>query len=148
MTLAETIDNDLKLAMKAKELEKLSTLRLVKAALTNFMIEKKKTNLADSEVLEILQKQVKQRRESYESYVKAGRQDLSAKEQREIEILQRYLPKVLTDAELKTLVEEVIATCQAKSQADLGKVMKELMPLVKGRAAGKRVNEIVLRLLG
>ena len=145
MGLSETIQNDLKSAMKSQEIQKLSALRMVKAALTNFMIEKKKEQLTDGEVLEILQKQVKQRRESYESYAKGNRQDLAEKEKKEIEILERYMPKPLTDEELKALAQKAIAACQAKSKADLGKVMKELMPAIRGRAEGKRVNELVLQ---
>ncbi len=147
MTLLQNLDNDLKNAMKSKDAETLSTLRMVKAAVTNFLIEKKKDIPSDGEVIDILHKQVKQRRESYESYLKGGRQDLAAKENKEIEILEKYLPKALSDDELQSLVQEAIQTSQSKTKADLGKVMQVLMPKVRGRAEGKRVNEIVLQML-
>ncbi len=147
MPLLETLDADLKSAMKAQDAEKLSCLRLVKSAMTSFMIEKKKNTLADAEAIEILQRQVKQRRESYDSFSKAGRTDLADKEKREIAILEHYLPKQLSDDEIKALATEAIASSQAKTAADTGKVMQKLMPLVKGKADGKRVNDIVLALL-
>ena len=147
MAIAELIDKHLIEAMKAKDAQKLSTLRMVKAAITNYKIEKRKENLEDNEVLEILQKQLKQRKESFESFQKAGRAELAAKESTEMEILQAYLPKQLTDEEIKSLVQKAVAASGAKSKSEAGKVMKELMPHVKGKADGKRVNEIVLSLL-
>ncbi len=144
-SLLETLEQDLKAALKAQKAETLSTLRLVKAAMTNFMIEKKRDALTDNEVIDILQKQVKQRRESAESYIKGGRPELADKENREIEILEKYMPKPLSDSELHALVHEAIQTSQAKTKAELGKVMQVLMPKVRGRADGKRVNEVVLQ---
>ncbi len=144
-TLFETLDQDLKTALKAQNADALSTLRLVKAVMINFMIEKKNDALNDAEVIDILQKQVKQRRESIESYTKGGRPELAAKENKEIEILEKYLPKALSDAELQALVKEAIQTSQAKTKTELGKVMQALMPKVRGRADGKRVNEVVLQ---
>lgn len=147
MPIEESVDHDLIAAMKAKNAEKVSTLRLVKSAIGNTKIEKKKNTLEDAEVVEILQRQVKQRKESIESFEKAGRKDLSEKEQRELSILQIYLPKQLDDAEIKSLAQKAVVQSGAKIKADAGKVMKELMPHVKGKADGKRVNEIVLSLL-
>jgi hypothetical protein len=147
MTLAETLDKDFKLALKAQDRDKVETLRLVRAAVTNFLIERKTNQLEDADAIEILQKQVKLRREAFESYQKAGRSDLSEKEKKEIALLEQYLPKPLTAEELKNLAQKAIASSQAKTKADIGKVMKELMPLVKGKADGKAVNEIVQQLL-
>jgi len=147
MTISEIINKDLITAMKAKEAEKLSLLRMVKAAFTNFMISKQKNSLTDPEALDILQKQLKQRQESFESFTKAGRKDLAAKEMTEIQMLKIYLPKQLTDDEIKTLVQASIAASGAITKADIGKVMQHLMPSVKGKADGKRVNEIVQQLL-
>jgi len=147
MPIADTIDRDLTEAMKAKAQEKVSVLRMVKAAFMNYKIEKKKEKLEDSEALEILQRQVKQRKESLESFQKANRTDLAQKEERELVILQVYLPKQLSDDEIKVLAQKAIQTSGAKVKADAGKVMKELMPAVKGKVDGKRVNDIVMGLL-
>ena len=90
---------------------------------------------------------VKQRKESIDLFRRGGREDLAGKEAAEIVVLEAYLPKALSDAEIETLVREAIGAAGAKSPADLGRVMKELMPKVAGRADGKTVNEIVRRLL-
>ncbi len=148
MSIAELIEHDLLSAMKAKEVSKVSTLRMVKAALDNCKIERKKERLDDQEVIAVLQRQAKQRMESIESFQKAGRTDLVEKEKNEFAILQAYLPKPLTDEELKALVQKAITAAGAKTKADLGRVMKELMPSVQGKADGKRVNGVVLQLLG
>ena len=147
MSLAQQLDQDLITAMKAKDADKLIVLRMVKAALTNYKIEKKREILEDSEILDVLQKQAKQRRESFESFDKAGRQDLAEKERKELTILQAYMPKELTDEEIKTLAQKAISESGAAVKADIGKVMKVLMPWVKGRSDGKKVNEILGSLL-
>lgn len=147
MLIADTIDQDLTQAMKSKEQDKVSVLRMVKAAFVNYKIEKKREKLEDPEALEILQRQVKQRKESLESFQKAGRTDLAQKEEKELGILQTYLPKQLSDAEITQLVQKAVQTTGAKVKADAGRVMKELMPAVKGKADGKRVNDIVMSLL-
>ncbi len=147
MTIAEQINQDLTTAMKAKDAAKVSVLRMAKAALGNYQIEKKKERLEDQDVVAVLQKQAKQRQESLESFTKAGRKDLADKEQHEFGILMTYLPKPLTDAEITVLAEKAIATRGAKTKADMGKVMKILMPSVQGKADGKHVNEILQQLL-
>ena len=147
MTIAEQINQDLTTAMKAKDAAKVSVLRMAKAALGNYQIEKKKERLEDQDVVAVLQKQAKQRQESLESFTKAGRKDLADKEQHEFGILMTYLPKPLTDAEITVLAEKAIATSGAKTKADMGKVMKILMPSVQGKADGKHVNEILQQLL-
>lgn len=147
MKLEETLENDLQQAMRAKDADKLGVLRMVKAAIINYKIEKKKERLEDGDVVDILQKQAKQRRESLESFEKAGRKDLADKEKKELTILEIYLPKQLSDAEIKALAQQVIAKTGAKTKADMGMVMKDLMPLVKGKADGKKVNEVLGSLL-
>lgn len=147
MSIEKTVEQHLTEAMKAKDAQKVSTLRLLKAALGNYKIEKKKNSLEDNEVVEILQRQIKQRKESVESYEKGGRTELSEKETQELAILQVYLPTQLADSEIKSLAQKAITQSGAKTKAELGKVMKELMPSLKGKADGKRVNEIVLSLL-
>lgn len=147
MSLATQLDQDLIAAMKAKDADKLTVLRMVKTALTNYRIEKKRETLEESEILDILQKQTKQRKESLESFEKAGRQDLAEKERKELTILQAYMPKQLSDDEIKAFAQKAIAESGAAVKADIGKVMKVLMPHVKGKADGKKVNEILGSLL-
>lgn len=141
------IQEDLVQAMKQKDMDRLTVLRMLKTTLTNTKIQKKRETLEDAEILEVLQKQAKQRKESIESFEKAGRQDLAEKEKREYDILLKYLPEQLGDAEIRALAEKAIAATGASTKADMGRVMKELMPSVKGKADGKRVNEILARLL-
>src|SRR3989338_237375 len=126
--LTETIDTDLKTAMKEKNTIKVATLRMLKAAIINKLIEKKAKELTDEDIREIIQKQVKQRKEAIEEFKKGARQDLVEKETKELTILERYLPSQLTEAELKSLISSVIESTAAKSKSDMGKVMKELMP--------------------
>ena len=145
--LTEQIETDLKSAMKEKNELKLGALRMLKAAIQNKEIEKKVKNLSDTEVLEAIQKQVKQRRDSIADFEKANRQDLVKKEATEVTILEQYLPKPLTEAELKILVQKIVQAVGARTKADIGKVMKEVMPQIAGRADGKQVNQILSALL-
>ena len=141
--LLQKIDEDFKTAIKSKDLIKVETLRMIKASLKNYLIDKRKETAEDSELVVLIQKQVKMRQEAIDSFQKGGRQDLVEKETREKTILEAYLPKGLSDEELTALVKSVVAQVGAKSPADMGKVMKELIPKVQGRADGKRVSEIV-----
>ncbi|MDP3920833.1 MAG: GatB/YqeY domain-containing protein [Candidatus Omnitrophota bacterium] len=147
MSLEERLANDLTAAMRAKDADKLTTLRMLKAAITNTKIEQKKETFQDVDLLPIIQKQAKQRRESLESFEAAGRTDLAEKEKRELEILEAYLPKQLSDDEIKSIVVAAISVAGATSKGDIAAVMKEVMPKVKGKADGKRVNQIVLEQL-
>lgn len=142
----EKIDSDLKTAMKEKNEIKLGTLRMLKAAIKNKEIDKKQA-LSEPEILEIIQKQVKQRRESIAEFQKANRQDLLSKETAEIAVLEQYLPKQLTEAELKVMVQKAIQATGAKAKTDIGRIMKEVMPQIAGRADGKQVNQIISTLL-
>ncbi len=145
--LAEKIDSDLKTAMKEKNALKLGTLRMLKAAAENKAIEKKVETLGDDDFLDAIQKQVKQRKDSISEFEKAGRKDLVEKETKEMKILEEYLPKQMSSEELKTIVKGVISSMGVTSKQDMGRVMKEVMPKVKGRADGKQVNQAVLDLL-
>jgi len=147
MGLCESLEKELIVAMKAKDTDKLMVLRALKTAFTNTKIQKKTELLKDDEVLEIIQKQLKQRKESIESFEKAGRTELADKEKREAVILEQYLPKQLTDDEIRGIVKKAMAATGAASKADTGRLMKEVMPLVKGQADGRRVNVIVGELL-
>ncbi|MBI4394798.1 MAG: GatB/YqeY domain-containing protein [Candidatus Omnitrophica bacterium] len=145
--LSEKIDEDLKSAMKNKKEALTATLRMLKAAIQNKEIEKKTKPLQDSDLLELIQKQIKQRKDSIADFEKANRQDLLKKETAEVGILEQYLPKQLSDEELKSIVQKAVLSAGAKSKADMGKVMKEVLPQVVGKADGKRVSQIVGSLL-
>jgi len=144
MSLKARLAEDMKLAMKEKEAGKLrlSTIRMVRAAVKNLEIDKKR-ELTEEEVLEVLAREVKMRRDASEEFKKAGRDDLVQASQDEIAILSAYLPKQLDEAEIRQLVRAVIAEVGASSEKELGKVMSALMPKVKGRSDGKLVNTIV-----
>ena len=147
MSLIETIEKDYKEAFKAKNSEKVGVLRMVKAAFGNLAIEKKKNQLNDEEALQVIQKQAKQRKESIASFNQANRKDLVEKEEKELAILQAYLPAQMSDDEIKVLAQKAIQESGAKTKADMGLVMKALMPHVKGRADGKQVQSVVQSLL-
>ena len=145
--LIEKIETDIKNALKGREEIKVSTLRMLKAAIKNKEIEKKVKSLTEQDLLEVMQKQVKQRKDSIAEFEKANRRDLVDKEKKELTILEQYLPKPLTEDELKALIKKAIDASGAKTKAETGKVMKEVMSLVAGRADGKQVNQIVASLL-
>ena len=145
--LLEKIELDLKTAMKSKNEAVTGTLRMLKAAIKNKEIEKKAKSLSEEELLEIIQKQLKQRKDSISDFEKASRQDLVQKEKAEVSILEQYLPRQLSDEELKVIVQKAVQSIGAKSKADMGKVMKEVMPQIAGKADGKRVNQAVASLL-
>ena len=145
--LIDKIEEDLKTALKSKDSLKLGALRMLKAAIGNYLIEKKKDKADDSEVTTLIQKQVKMRQESIESFKKAGRQELLAKETAEKTFLETYLPQQLSDEELAQIIKSVVSSLGAKSAADTGRVMKKVMPKVQGRADGKRVSQLVTQSL-
>ena len=142
MALNVQIENDLRTAMKAKEALRVAALRMAVAALKNRQIEKR-GELTDEDAIGVLAKLVKQRHESIEMYKKGGRNDLAAKEEAEATLLQTYLPKQMSAAEVEKLVEGAIAQAHATGIKDLGAVMKIVSPQVKGRADGKMVSELV-----
>ena len=145
-TLTEQIRADLTEAMKAKAAERLSTLRMLQSALKYQQIEAGH-ELSDEEALSVIRKAVKQRLDSIEQYTSANRPELAAKEQSELELLRTYLPPELSDAEIESGVREIIASTGAASKKDMGKVMKEATARYKGRVDGKKIQELVSRLL-
>jgi uncharacterized protein len=149
MTLQEKIDSDLKEAMKAKEAERLSVLRMVKSAIMNAAIEKHGAGgkLADAEVIAVIRKQVKQRRDSVEGFERGGRPELAEKERREMEILSSYLPQPLTAEEVASIVRAAIAETGASSKAEMGQVMKIVNEKAAGRADGRTLSEAVQKAL-
>lgn len=146
MELKERIQKDMQQAAKERDSLALSALRMTVAAIQNGEIEAR-GELADDAVLRLLGTLVKQRRESIDLYRKGNRPELAEKEAQEIVVLERYLPPALSSQEIESLAGEAIRAAEAKGPGDLGRVMKELMPKVAGRADGKAVREIVQRLL-
>lgn len=144
--LSDKIRTDMTDAMKAQAKEKLSTLRMLQSAIKNEQINLGH-ELSDEEAMSVIRKAVKQRLDSIEQYTKGNRPELAAKEQSELEVLKSYLPPELTDAELEAGIAEIISSTGATSKKDMGKVMKEATARYKGRADGKKVQEIVQRLL-
>lgn len=132
--------------MKAREAARLSTLRLVQAALKNEQIEKGH-ELSDEEAEAVLRRALKQRQDSVEQYRNGGREDLATKEEAEITILQTYLPQLLSEAETERIVDATIASTGAASKKEMGKVMKEIMAAHKGRVDGKLVQALLARKL-
>jgi uncharacterized protein YqeY len=132
----------MKNAMRDGDAHRRDTLRMALAAVQNAAKDKRE-DLTDEETLAVLTRQVKTRRESIQAYADAGRDDLAAKEQAEIDVLQPYLPAQLSEDEVRALVDEAIAATGASSPGDMGRVMGALMPRVKGRADGKLVSSIV-----
>jgi uncharacterized protein YqeY len=142
MGLEERLEKDFKTALRAGDKERVSTLRMVKAAIVQKTKEKGE-EVDDTAILDLLGSAAKQRKEAIEAFQKGGREDLSAKEQQELEIIQEYLPEPLSEEEVAARVDEVISEVGATSPKDMGKVMKVLMAEVKGRADGGLVNRIV-----
>ena len=143
MTLAEKIVSDLTASMKAQDAPRTSTLRMVKAAMMNRQIEKGGP-LDDEELSRLLRSLVKQRRDSIEQYQKAGRQELVDKETAEIEVIEGYLPQAASREEIEAVVVAAIASTEASSMKDMGKVMKAAQAALTGKNAdGRVVSEIV-----
>lgn len=146
MSLVERLNQDLKLAMKNKDKLRLSVIRMAKASLQNEEINQGST-LSDEQVLAVLTRELKQRRDSLQEFEKVGREDLAAPTREEIQILLAYMPEQMGEDEIRRVVSETIQQVSAQSKKDLGKVMGALMPKVKGRADGALVNRIVQELL-
>lgn len=146
MSLQTDIESAMRAAMKAGDAVRVSTLRLAMAAAHNRQIELGH-ELTDAEVIEVLDRQVKQRRESIELYRHGGRPELADAEEAELAILREFLPEPLTDAELERLARDAVAATRASGPGDMGRVMGVLVPQTKGRADGKAVSDLVRRLL-
>ncbi|AAP11219.1 TPA: GatB/YqeY domain-containing protein [Bacillus thuringiensis] len=146
MSLLGRLNDDMKQAMKNKQKEKLTVIRMVKAALQNEGIKLQHT-LTEEEEITVLAREVKQYKDSLLEFKKAGREDLVNKLQSEIQILSAYLPEQLTEEELVDVIKQVISEVGATSKADMGKVMTAVMPKVKGKTDGSLVNKLVIQLL-
>ena len=146
MSLADSLQKDMIAAMKAKDKDRLSTVRMLKAAVANGKINAGH-DLSPEEEIAVLSRELKQRKDSLEEFKNAGREDSVKQLEKEIEVVQSYLPKQLSEDEVKDIVQETINEVGATSKADFGKVMGAVMPKLKGKADGKLVNETVKSLL-
>ena len=138
---------DLKIAMKNQDKEKLSVIRMVKGAIQMTELNKKH-ELSDEEVIDVITKEIKSRKDSINEFKKGNREDLVKKTEDEIRILSEYLPEQLTEEELNTIIDEVFEIVKPESTKDMGKVMKELTPKVKGKADMGLVSKIVKEKIG
>ncbi len=147
MNLQEKIDQDIKQSMIAKNADRLGTLRMLKSAIKYLAIEKPGGALLDADVLQIVQKQVKQRRESIQQFTQGGRADLAAKEEKEILVLESYLPKQISDSELHAALGAVLKEIGASTKKDFGRAMKACTEKLAGGADNKRISEILGKIL-
>lgn len=140
--LNNQIDQDIVSAMKSKDEESLSVLRMLKSAIKNKEIEKK-AELADEDILSVIQSQIKTRRDSVEMYKTGGREELAQKEEKEILILQKYLPEQMSEDDVRIEVKDAITKTGASQIQDMGKVMGMVMGKLKGKADGSTISKIV-----
>ena len=147
MAIKDKLKDDLIAAMREKDAVRKNVVQLIKAGV--LQVEKdKKITLDDEGVLDVIAKQLKQRRDSLPDYEKSGREDLITQLKREMELLMEYLPQQLSHDELVVIVKEAIEKTGAQSVKDMGRIMSEIMPKTKGRADGKEINSIARELLG
>lgn len=142
MGLEEKLSNDLTTAMKSGDKIVVETLRVIRAAIQNARLAKQK-DFSDEDVLAVINKEAKKRKESIELYEKGGRTDLVQQESKELEIISAYLPEALSDEALMQIIDETLKESGAESMQDMGKVMGLIMPKVKGKADGKHVQNLV-----
>ena len=147
MTLQERVAQEVKAAMLAKEADRLGTLRLLKSAIGYAQIERKTENLGDAEVVAIVQKEIKKRRDSIEQFEKGNRPELAAKERQEIGVLEKFLPQPMSAEELESLVRAAIQEAGATSKKEMGAVIKAVQAKAAGRADGKTISGLVGKLL-
>ena len=151
LSLIEKINHDLKQATLNKQEIVVSVLRLLKSAIYNKKISLRKgkeVSLTKNQVIEVIASEIKKCKDAIKDYQKGNRDDLVKKEKQEIKILEKYLPKQLSDKEIEKIVREVIKSVGGVSIKDIGKIMGQVMAKVKGKAEGSKVNEIVKRVLG
>ena len=146
MSLKEQLTTDMKEAMKSHDKDRLAVIRMVRGAIRQQEIDGQK-ELSDEDVIAVMSKEIKMRKDSIEEFKKGGREDLIAKTQAEIDVLMPYMPAQLSEDEVRELVKAAVAETGAATPKDMGKVMGALMPKVKGRADGKMVNQLVRAML-
>lgn len=143
MSLREQLNEDLKAAMRAKDQARLTVVRGIKAAMLAAETRSERITLDDEGILQVIVKELKERRDALPDFERSGRQDLVDKLQLEMTLLSEYLPTPLTEVELHALLEEAVATVEASGPKDMGKVMGWLSPKTRGRADGRQVSEMV-----
>ena len=145
MTLKDQIFEDLKQAMKAREAQKVIVLRTLNSAIKDKEIElrKRENGLNDDEIILVIKKQAKKRKDAIFEYQKAGREELSQKEEQELKVLQKYLPEEMTEEQIKKEVDKTIEELNAKGRDNFGRVMQAVMSKLKNRADGALVNKII-----
>jgi uncharacterized protein len=147
MSLKEQLKSDLKDAMRAKEIIKRDAIRAINTMIKQIEVDQR-IELDDNEIIKLIQKGIKQRQEAIEQFKTASRDDLIEKEQEQIDVFSTYLPKQLSDAELENIVSQIIQNVGATSMKDMGKIMQPAKEKIGGGADGKRINEMVKKLLG
>lgn len=147
MELYKKIEDDVKTALKARDDTRLLVLRMLLSAVKSYEIDKKIARAQEGDILQILSRHIKQHKDSIEQFEKGNRQDLVEKERKELNILESYMPEQMTEAELEGVIKEAIATTGAATKRDMGKVMKAVSEKTKGRADGKLVNQLVMKML-
>ena len=146
MTLKERLMEDMKVSMRNKETLKKSVITMIRASVKQKKVDDR-VDVNDDDVIELIAKQLKQRKDALVEFEKAERDDLIAQTKAEIEILASYLPQQLTDEELEAVVRDAVAEVNAQSVKDMGKIMGKVMAVAKGRVDGKRINEMVKKVL-
>lgn len=147
MELYRKIEEDIKLALKGGEAVKLSVLRMLLSAIKMFEIEKNVKRTGEADILQIIQRQIKQHKDSIAQFEKGSRADLADKEKIELKVLESYMPEQMSEVELTAIVKEAIGSSGAVTKAEVGKVMKIAMEKTKGRADGKAVRDIAMKML-
>lgn len=143
MSLRDQIPEDLKSALKNQNALELTVLRMLQSAIKNKEIENKKRELSDEEVIAVISTEIKKRREAAKEYEKVGRPDAAATESAEVDVLMKYMPEQMGEEEILSFVSAAITQSGAQGMKDMGKVMKEVIPKVKGKADGALVNRLV-----
>lgn len=147
MDLYERIESDMRAALKGGDQARLLVLRMLVSAIKQFEIDENVKSPAEADVLQIIQRMIKQHKESIEQFKKGNRQDLVDKEAVELKVLEAYMPEQLGEAELEKIVKDAISETGAATKADLGKVMKAVMEKARGRCDGKTVNQLAMKFL-
>jgi uncharacterized protein YqeY len=147
MSLKQQLKDDLKTAMREKEIVKRDAIRAINTMIKQIEVDQR-IELDDAEIIKLVQKGIKQREEAIVQYKEASRDDLVQKEQEQIDVFSLYLPKQLSDNELEAIVKEIVEANGATSMKDMGKVMNPAKERIGGSADGKRINEMVKKLLG
>jgi len=147
MSLSDRLSQEIKSAMLARDADRLTPLRLLKSAIGYAQIERKTENLADADVIAIIQKEIKKRRDSIDQFEKGGRPELAAKEKTELAVLETFLPQPFSDEELEQLVRATIQEIGATTKKEMGVVIKAVQAKAAGRADGKTISALVGKLL-